>query len=205
MPTGYTAGIIDGDIKTFKEYATLCMRAFGGTIHMRDESLDTEYKPRIASDYHKTNYEELEIKLNNFKKITPSEYVNEYKTNINNSIKSYKGFIDNAKENEKRLKNMLVSALKYTPPTNEHIGIRDFMVNQLQETIKFDGNYEYYEEKIEELQKDLLNIDAEKIYQEEIDDILKSIDYHKVEYEKELKRVEESNKWVTDFLNSLEK
>ena len=35
MPTGYTAGIIDGTTKDFKEYAKHCERAF--MIHLREE------------------------------------------------------------------------------------------------------------------------------------------------------------------------
>ena len=205
MPTGYTAGIIDGDIKTFKEYAVLCMRAFGATIHMRDDSLDTKYEPRLPSDYHKQSYEDLIQKLITTKKITPSEYVKEYTTKVTNRIKESKALIVKLKKTKVVLDEMLGKTLKYVPPTNEHIGIRDFMVKQLQETIEYDTDYVYYEEKIKSLEKSLINIDGEKLRQEEIDDTLKSIDYHKVEYEKELKRVEESNKWVTEFLNSLEK
>lgn len=44
MPTGYTAGILNGTIKTFKEFATKCSRAF--MIHMRDEAHDAPYTPR---------------------------------------------------------------------------------------------------------------------------------------------------------------
>lgn len=44
MPTGYTAGIIDGKIKDFKEFAKLCSRAF--IVHLRDEPINSEYKKR---------------------------------------------------------------------------------------------------------------------------------------------------------------
>lgn len=53
MPTGYTAGILDGEINTFEEFAKTCMRAFGATIHMRDEPLSKTYEPEKTSDYHK--------------------------------------------------------------------------------------------------------------------------------------------------------
>ena len=53
MPTGYTAGILDGTIKDFPTFAKQCMRAFGATIHMREEPASKEYEPRVPSDYHK--------------------------------------------------------------------------------------------------------------------------------------------------------
>ena len=45
MPTGYTAGIIDGKTETFQEFAKQCMRNFGACIHMRDENMGKEYEP----------------------------------------------------------------------------------------------------------------------------------------------------------------
>ena len=63
MPTGYTAGIIDGKTETFQEFAKQCMRAFGATIHMRDENMDKEYEPRTPSDYHTKALEEAKEKL----------------------------------------------------------------------------------------------------------------------------------------------
>jgi len=54
MPTGYTAAVQDGTIKTLSEYAMSCARAFGATITMRDEPSDAvipdEFTP---SPYHK--------------------------------------------------------------------------------------------------------------------------------------------------------
>ena len=48
MPTGYTAGIIDGKTETFQDFAKQCMRAFGVTIHMRDENMDKGYELRLV-------------------------------------------------------------------------------------------------------------------------------------------------------------
>lgn len=52
MPTGYTADLVDGKINTVEEYAKLCMRAFGATLHMRDEPLDKQYTTSEPSTYH---------------------------------------------------------------------------------------------------------------------------------------------------------
>ncbi len=58
MPTGYTAGIIDGTTTTFQQFAKQCIRNFGATIHMRDEPSDVEYIERIPSDFHTKAIEE---------------------------------------------------------------------------------------------------------------------------------------------------
>ena len=59
MPTGYTAGILDGTVKDFNEFAKKCSRAF--MIHLRDEPFDSEYKKREPSDYHSKNLKEAEV------------------------------------------------------------------------------------------------------------------------------------------------
>ena len=42
MPTGYTQQIIDGTVKTPKEFLHLCLRNFGVCISMRDMPLDSQ-------------------------------------------------------------------------------------------------------------------------------------------------------------------
>jgi hypothetical protein len=50
MPTGYTEPILKGEIDNFKNFAKICMRNFGATMHMRDKSYDKEYEERNPSD-----------------------------------------------------------------------------------------------------------------------------------------------------------
>ena len=55
MPTGYTQQIIDGTVKTPREFLHLCLRNFGICISMRDEPLNpqgdyTEYIKKYYQD-----------------------------------------------------------------------------------------------------------------------------------------------------------
>ena len=75
MPTGYTAGIIDGSIKTFEQYAKTCVRAFGAAIHMRDDSLSEEYVPREPGDYHLNALNRAKKQLNQSKKMTDTKII----------------------------------------------------------------------------------------------------------------------------------
>ena len=52
MPTGYTNGILNGEIKTFDEFAKQCIRAFGAAIHMRDDDFNKEYEKRKPDNYY---------------------------------------------------------------------------------------------------------------------------------------------------------
>ena len=55
MPTGYTAFIENGKVKTAKQFLHLCLRAFGICVRMRDDSLEVEddYTPKIIDGYQK--------------------------------------------------------------------------------------------------------------------------------------------------------
>lgn len=82
MPTGYTEGIMNGKITTFPQFAKLCMRAFGATIHLRDESLDSEYEPRVPSDYHSKEIERAKKNIIDAKKLSDEEIIDSKKEAI---------------------------------------------------------------------------------------------------------------------------
>jgi hypothetical protein len=80
MPTGYTAGIIDGEITTFEQFATQCSRAFGATIHMRDNPLDSPYEPRTPSQYYVNSLQSQREKLEETKTMTDEAIVQDFET-----------------------------------------------------------------------------------------------------------------------------
>jgi hypothetical protein len=203
MPTGYTCGILDGEIKTFPEFAKTCMRAFGATIHMRDESMDEEYTPRVPSDYHIKALKDAEKKLKKAKTLSDKKLISERKRVLNESIKYYTDATDKAKSTCESLELMLKQVKEWTPPTNDHQGIKDFMIEQLNSTINYDGDCSYYEKMINAARNNLLNINPSKIRKELIADASKDIIYHTEEHRKEIDRCNHSNKWVTDLLESI--
>ena len=56
MPTGYTQQIIDGKVKTPKEFLHLCLRNFGICISMRDEPFDESQED--YTEYLKKHYQD---------------------------------------------------------------------------------------------------------------------------------------------------
>jgi len=122
MPTGYTAGIIDGSIKDFKEYAILCTRAFGATIHMRDESLSTKVEARKPSTYHLDVITGLEKEMEKNEKMSDEDLIAELKKNIEEDIERYESYIEKAKQTREKLLAFKSEAEKWNPPTDEHTG-----------------------------------------------------------------------------------
>lgn len=86
MPTGYTAGIFDGTINSFEKFAMKCSRAFGATIHMRDDSLDEEYRKRTVDSYYFESVDDNLKRINKLKLISDEELIQEETDNINQEI-----------------------------------------------------------------------------------------------------------------------
>jgi hypothetical protein len=201
MPTGYTAGIIDGTIKTFPEFAKLCVRAFGAAIHMKDDRLDTEYEERIPSEYHQDSIKRSREELVNIFSITDEQIIESRKNSLLKEKKRYLKNIEERKKNREILDRMLVQALKFVPPSPEHEEIKNFMIDQLQQTINNDGDVEYYEDELERIELEIKKeVNAQDLRNEMLDQVNLNMEYHHKEYEEEVKRCEDANEWVKKFL-----
>ncbi len=203
MPTGYTAGILDGEIKTFPEFVKTCMRAFGATIHLRDEPLAKEYEPRVPSDYYSKNIAEKKDAISKYTSISDDEIITLEKGKLEGSKKYHLESIIKIKANRKKLIQMLMEAKRFVPPTSEHEEFKKFMIEQLTSTIDFDCKTEYHDEALIEIETKLSNLDAEKVRKELIAEAEKSLSYYLTENAEEIKRCEDANEWVAQLLESV--
>ena len=203
MPTGYTAGIIDGKTETFQEFAKQCMRAFGACIHMRDDNMNKVYEPRTPSDYHSKALEEAKEKLKQAENLTDAELIEMRKKELEESEKYHLDNISKIKASRIRLEEFLTKATEFKAPTPEHEGFRKFMIEQLQSTIEYDGKTDYHDNGLLEVQTELKNIDPNKIRESMITDANKNIIYHTKEYKLELERCAGANAWVDKLLLTL--
>ena len=99
MPTGYTDPILKGKITNFKDYAKLCMRAFGAAIHMRDDSLDIEYTKREPSQYHIDSLKSWEERLTELKSMTDEQLMEKRRNEIQDDIDYHQTKVTECKEN----------------------------------------------------------------------------------------------------------
>lgn len=205
MPTGYTYGIIEGKTKTFQEFAKHCMRNFGACIHMRDEDSDKEYTPRVPNDYHSKELQSAKEKLEKAEKMTDAELIKMRKKELNKSKRHHAESMENTKIARQKLDEFLLKAKAFEVPTENHEGIKKFMIEQLETTIYYDGNSDYSTKEYSRIIMELNNIDVNNIRFTLIEKAQKDITYHLKEYKEELKRCADSNKWVVDFIDALNK
>ena len=206
MPTGYTAGIIDGEITTFEQFATQCTRAFGATIHMRDNPMDSPYEPRTPSDYHTNSIQSKRERLEEIESMSDEKIVEDFNTQLEEDLKYHQTKMEEDKRNLEKLNSMLESAKSWIPPTEDHQSFRNFMIEQIESTIKVDGDPSYHTNKMVEIKKQMEEGINPKEYREEtIQEIKGQISYHETEYQKELVRCKDSNDWMDKFFESIKK
>lgn len=201
MPTGYTAVLHDKDIG-FADFAIRCARAMGAMINMRDEPMDTPWRPDQPSGYYSSQLEEAQQQLDKFKALSLED------ARIMLDDKRQKDF-DHATAKiaemnivRGRYERMKEYVSAWTPPTKEHEGLKDFMLNQLS-ICASDYDTSYYEEDAKPVTP-CTDREASDWAQEQIAKAIKTIAYCTSEGKKERDRVEARNKWVRDLQTSLD-
>lgn len=203
MPTGYTSGILDGKITTFSQFAKLCMRAFGATIHLRDEDLDAEITPRTPSDYYSKEIEKAKQLLKDAETLSDEVIVQNRKSELENSKEYHLKAIAKAKVDTKNLNDILKDVRNWQPPTSEHTGIKNFMIEQIQTTINFDCKTKFNYDELAKIELELLNLNAHEIRKDMIAKAKKDFEYYTKNYNENVERCDKSNQWVADLLGSL--
>lgn len=203
MPTGYTAGILDGEITTFPQFAKQCMRAFGATIHMRDDNMDVEYTPRTPSDYYSKEIDKAKQLLKDVEILSDEEITRNRKDQLQKDKEYHLKAIEKAKIDTKKMNEILKDVITWQPPTSEHTGIKDFMIDQIEKTIDFDCKTKYHDEALLKIELELLTLNASEIRKDMIEKAKKDFEYHTKNYNEDVERCEKSNQWVSDFISSL--
>lgn len=199
MPTGYTCKVEDGEITELKDYLLSCARGFGAMIHMRDDSMDKQYEPKIVSDYHLNALNKAKKEYEEFLTITNEEIQQKLDESYENEIESKKEGLAKFKVQKQRYEDMLAKVETWQEPTEQHKKLKEFAIEQLKSSIDWDcsdSSEKYY---LEEPVKDT----SEHYKTWKLNSLLADIKYHTEHYEKECKSVEESNKWVEDLVNSI--
>lgn len=205
MPTGYTAGIVEGKIDTVEDFAKLCMRAFGATMHMREESLDVEYTPRKPERYYDMQIKECKKDIEKLKKKSLAVLKKEIIAQAKKDVNHYKAEIARVAVVRGRLER-LVEQVNKLKLSKSHVRFKEFMLEQLHSTIQYDGCGEFYETKLKLAQTTLESpVDVKKYRRDAIADLNDRLKRLNKDRKADIKRCDESNKWVSDLLKVLNK
>jgi vacuolar-type H+-ATPase subunit I/STV1 len=195
MPTGYTSKISEGI--SFNDFVLDCARAFGACITMRDEPMDKEIPVFKPDPYHKKQKVALEKEFEKVSKMTLEEAEIEAEAEYQSALKDRQETIAKEQELLRKYQIMLAKCQEWEPPTKDHVNLKDFMIRQITNTIKWDCDVSYYEEK------KLVKLNGREWLTDRIEDVIKDIKYHTEKYEEEEKRTKGRNEWISKLKESL--
>lgn len=199
MPTGYTAKLCQQDV-AFNDFVMTCARAMGACVMMREEPFDAPIPERFEpSDYHAKKLAEAEVELERVSGLSDAECEVEAAAEYASEKERLEAYVAKAIEAGTRLRAMQKQVRNWTPPTPDHIGLKDFMREQLASTLQFDGDPKYARESLAKLRRKTPN----EWRLEKIAKAQKDIDYHHAEHLDEVKRTEARNDWLKALRESL--
>lgn len=141
MPTGYTADVQDGTITELKPFAMACARAFGALITMREDPKDApipdEFKP---DEYYSQRLMSLGDEARRLESMTIKECIAAQNNEIANRRQACDSYVAEREIHNRRYASMLEKVTAWEPPSSEHQGLKQFMIEQL-ELSKHDSNW----------------------------------------------------------------
>lgn len=194
MATGYTHPVVDGSVTDFPQFALQCARAFGALIMMRDAPMDAEipdeFKP---SDYSAKRLVAAKERLSALEALTPAEVEKKAAESYAALLKAHLDYRARMKLENDRLDAMLKHVKSWRPPTSEHKGLKEFMIEQLTSS-KHDMEWGS-EDPVKQSAKDWLAT--------EMAAAKRDVAYHTNEDKEERERAAGRTEWVRELRASL--
>lgn len=196
MPTGYTAHILDGEEEiTFADFALLCSRAF--LIQLREHPMDKPLPEKFEpGTYHSEALEKAEAELVEARAWTEEEADTAAQAAYDREVQSDKDYQARTERARERLEKILADAEAWEPPTERHRAIKEFMVNQIKDTIDHDGTPSSYRTSPSRLT-------GAQFKEARIQAAHDDVERHKAEQAKAEERAREANEWLAALRESL--
>lgn len=200
MATGYTMDIHNGKPVTFEQFALKCSRAMGAAIMQRDESLDAEIRMRELDEYYVIGVTEARTALEAALARTDTEWADMQATEIAEASKVRDEYIRDTDALYARYRDMQEQVEAWEPPTDDHMGLKKFMLDQFEESIRFDvgrpGEKRYIPHVPEEVPVYVYKARHLTVLAQRQAEVMKRLS-------DECDRVRSQNEWVTALRDSL--
>jgi len=193
MPTGYTTKLYNGEDQSARDFILSCARGFGATIMQRDDDPNEPPKFREHDNHEAEMAARHSAELAEVEAWTTDEINEAAATDHTKELAAWQESKLKSDALRARYRAMLVKVERWTAPTDNHVGLKEFMVKQLRESIQFDcddrpaptevAGHEYRAQRITFLTR--MTASYEKYAREEIE------------------RVDGANAWITALYDSL--
>ena len=212
MPTGYTQQIIDGTVKTPKEFLHLCLRDFGICISMRDEPLNlqedyTEHIKKYYQDsmgYHTKALENAKTEYERVINLSDDDLYEMYVKNFSDNRDYYQKRTDEAKKQNAKYQSFY-DAIKNWDCSEEFSNIKKFALDQI-DISKDDEDYDADELSKEMLTKEEFISNGKSKYEEDLlKNAISNISYHQKELDEITKKMNDTLAFYERFRKEIEK
>ena len=193
MATGYTHGVVDGKVTDFATFCLQCAREFDACIMQRDDSIDAPPELPKRESYHDEWVDKAQSELAELNALTPEQWRERFDSVVLAAKKANQDSEAKAAEQLARLEAMRNSAEAWVPPTEDHRILKKFMLEQLDETIDFDGKAYTYN----------VPTDFESWKFSLIEQAQKSVERYKKHAEEDRERHQQRCDWITKLYQSL--
>jgi hypothetical protein len=141
MPTGYTADLYDGKEVSLRDFILRCSRAMGAAVLLRDSDMDVVPTPENVSGgggYAERRLVEAKQELERWKNLKGPELLASTEAfNLKQRESREKAEAETVMRRE-AYEGMIVQVEAWEPPTPDHVGFKDFMLEQLRNSLEFD-------------------------------------------------------------------
>jgi hypothetical protein len=189
MPTGYTAGVQDGTVTDFQEYALECARNFGAIIMMRDDPRRADIPVFEPSDCNAKAIVKATDELAELMAMTPEQRQSRIDQEHTEAVRQRTDALARIELERGRYESMLEKAKAFHSPSTDHDGYAEFIVQQLEESIKWDCDNDYFKTPI------VKPSDVEWMT-DRMAKLRKDIAHYEREQAKEVERTNGRNEWV---------
>lgn len=139
MPTGYTYGVQEGSMTTLDAFAKECARAF---LWQARDSNEKDLIKLVAtpndSEYQVNQLIKAKENLKELQGLTETEWLTRYEEERRDDIRRQHERNERIKIEQARYDAMIEKVKAWTPPTEQHQDLKEFMLDQLVKSLDFD-------------------------------------------------------------------
>lgn len=194
MPTGYTSIIEDNETVSFRDYALRCARAFSACIHQRDESMDRPPRYREIGSYYAKALARTRSSLDRVLSMTAAAAENQAALVHQEDLAGYHGAEQRRKKMIDRYNRIRSEVESWEPPTNDHVALKTFMLDQIDETIRVEYGSSLPMPK---------RLTGAEWREKCIENLRQSIEFYETKQDADQQRAQKANAWIDALLESL--
>lgn len=201
MPTGYTDGVYTEKL-TFPQFVWRCARAMGALVLMRDEKADAPIPERFEpSKYTKEQRDKYRADVDHLSGMKTAECKEWGKRERDKRLSELRASATRKDDHERiaAYEKMLASVNAWIPPTPDHVGLKRFMVEQLDSSIKFDAPSSYYDDLIAKYE----SMTPEQFHTDALAEAAQMMSYYEQSWREEVERTEARNAWLKALRESV--